>query len=164
MRYILPAVAGLLLLAACAAPGPGPATPDPIRAQVTTQDVASTQAALEARLRELGFMLETDSQPGMIRAGILAGAPVAWFTCDKVRVEDSSGDSTRSRLVEPEDYKTLVQIRVTSLGTQTNVDMKTNYYGVYRDRFDNQLFDQNCVASGALEQAVLAVVSPSPAA
>lgn len=164
MRHILPMVAGLLLLAACASSGPGPARPEPARAQVTTQDVPSTQAALETRLRELGFMLEPDSAPGMIRAGILTGAPAEWFVCDKIRVEDSSGDSSRSRLVDPEDHKTLVQIRVTSLGTQTNVDMKTNYYGVYRDRFDNNLFDQNCVASGALEQAVLAVITPSPPA
>ncbi len=164
MRQIFPLVAGLLLLAACAAHGPGPAAPDPTRAQVTTQDVPTTQAALESRLRELGFMLEPDSEPGMIRAGILTEAPADWFLCDKVRVEDSSGDSNRSRLVDPEDHKVLVQIRVTSLGNQTNVDMKTHYYGVYRDRFDNNLFDQNCVASGALEQAVFAVVTPSPTA
>ena len=75
-----------------------------------------------------------------------------------------SSDKDLMQLVDPEDHKVLVQIRVTSLGNQTNVDMKTHYYGVYRDRFDNNLFDQNCVASGALEQAVFAVVTPSPTA
>ncbi len=162
MRCLLPLLAGLLLTA-CAGTGSGPATPEPLRAQVTTQDPVAAQKALEARLRELGFTLDSDSGPGMIRGAIESGAPAAWFDCDKVRVQDSSGDSNRSQLVEPEDFKALTQIRVTSLGAQTNVDMKTHYAGIYRDRYDNQLFDQTCLASGELEKAVLASLAPAAA-
>ncbi len=161
MRPHLLMLAGLVLVAACTGPASGPATPEPLRAQVTTQDPAAARAALETRMKELGFTLDDDCAACTIRGEIASGAPAAWFVCDKVRVEDESGDANRSQLVEPEDYKALTTIRVTSLGAQTSVDMKTHYAGIYRDRFDNKLFDQTCIASGELEKAVLAALAPA---
>lgn len=159
MRVFTAVTLCLVAAGACTA-APQPATPTPSRGAVTSLAPAAAQAAVEARLTELGFSLEADSTPGLIRASLDRGADPAWFICDRITIEDRQSEPNRFHWADPSDLSVIVSARVTELGGQTNVDLSTHYTGLYLDRFNNLTFGRACGATGELERAVLGAVGP----
>lgn len=151
-------VVALLLLAACtqAAPQPG-VTTTPLGA-MTERPIAEAEAAIVARLHELGFTVENRPDTGVVSAVIERGAPIGWAFCDRVQVHERD-DRSRVQWADPNGLAVQVNVRLSELGGRTSVTVGPRFNGLYLDRFDNLPFERACASAGVLEPMILASAS-----
>lgn len=155
--HLLP-VLGVLILAACAGPAPQPGVSTAALGALTPQPVAAAQAAVAARLAELGFAVTESPETGIIMAEISNGAPVAWADCDRMQVTEQF-DRNRVQWADAEDRRARVTVRFSELAGQTSVSLAPRLDGLYVDRFNNLPFDRPCASTGVLETQILAAVT-----
>lgn len=143
------------ILAACAGPAPQPGVTTVATGAMTDRSIAEAEAAVVARLQELGFTVEDRPETGVVAASIERGAPAAWAFCDRIQVR-SREDHSRTHWAEAEALRVGVNVRLSALAGRTSVTVSPRYHGIYTDRFDNLPFERLCASAGVLEPMILA--------
>lgn len=146
-----------LVLAGCTGGAPQPGVSTAPLGSLTPLSVREAEAAVEARLGELGFTVEQSLETGVIFGVITNRAPAEWADCDRVRVV-AQDDGNRMHWADADDWRARVTVRFSELGGQTSVTLTPRLDGVYLDRFDNLPFDRACSSTGVLERQLLTVV------
>ena len=151
-------IVALLLLTACAQPAPrAGVTTTPLGA-MTDRPVAEAEAAIVARLQELGFAVEDRPETGVVSAVIERGAPTGWAFCDRVQVHERD-DRSRVQWADANGLAVAVNVRLSELGGGTSVTVSPRFNGLYVNRFDNLPFERACASAGVLEPIILASAS-----
>jgi hypothetical protein len=151
--HLLP-VLGVLALVACAGPAPQPGVSTAALGAVSPQPIGVAEAAVAARLGELGFSVDESLETGVITAEMANGAPAAWAECDRIQVTEQF-DRNRVLWADAEDRRARVTVRFSELGGQTSVSLTPRLDGVYVDRFNNLPFDRPCASTGVMETQIL---------
>ena len=153
-------VGALFILAACAGPAPQPGVTTTPTGAMTDRSIAEAEAAVAARLLELGFAVEDRPETGVVAGSIERGAPAGWAFCDRVQVRERE-DRNRTHWAEAEALGVRVDVRLSELGGGTSVTVDPRFSGIYTDRFDNLPFERLCASAGVLEPMILASATGS---
>jgi len=148
-------IGALFILAACAGPAPQPGVTTTPTGAMTDRPLAEAEAAVAARLQELGFTVEDRPDTAVVAASIERGAPAGWAFCDRVQVRERE-DRNRTHWAEAEALGVKVNVRLSELAGRTSVTVSPRFSGIYLDRFDNLPFERLCASAGVLEPMILA--------
>ena len=142
-------------LAACAPTALPPPKPVPL-ATTLERSAPDVRADIVATLRQLG--LEPRSDSGLIEVRGSGNDFLEYFDCARITLYDpySEDNAGRFRFVEAHGYELEAEIRAEpASGEGTDLHVRADYHGIYRNSFTNLDVRHRCGGTGAFERQIL---------
>jgi hypothetical protein len=129
-----------VLLSACAT------TPPPPAGTTTSLGIDAAVERLAQSASAEGLTIERETDGVTVRTDNRQ-----FINCRPVSVGGGGGEGSRNVFTPVDERRATADVRLASVGGQTQATWQTSFTGRYRNRVNNTTFERACESTGALE-------------